>query len=68
MGVVGVGVGRWGEGGLPCLLAWDLKDSMRDETGPADRMLLILDSCDSAAVAGPTVKDASSSMMVSICM
>ena len=62
---------RWGRGGgerggTPCLLACDLMDSMREETGPADRMLLILDKCDRAAVAGPTVKEASSSMMVSI--
>lgn len=39
---------------------------MREEAGAADRMLLILDKCDRAAVAGPTVKEASSSMMVSI--
>ena len=44
-------------------------DSIREDTGPLERtlrMLLILDRCDSAAVAGPTVIDASSSMMVSI--
>ena len=55
--------------GAPCLLACDLMDSIREDTGPLDRMLrmlLILDRCDSAAVAGPTDMDASSSMMVSI--
>ena len=55
--------------GAPCRLACDLRDSIREDTGPLDRMLrmlLILDRCDSAAVAGPTVTDASSSMMVSI--
>ena len=57
--------------GAPCLLAWERRDSIREDTGPLDlmlRMLLILDRCDSAAVAGPTVTDASSSMMVSIYM
>ena len=55
--------------GAPCLLVCDLMDSIREDTGPLDRMLrmlLILDRCDNAAVAGPTVADASSSMMVSI--
>ena len=55
--------------GAPCLLACDLMDSIREDTGPLERMLrmlLIRDRCDSAAVAGPTVIEGSSSMMVSI--
>ena len=42
-------------------------ESMREEAGPAERMLLIRVIWDRAAVAGPTVRDASSSMIVSIC-
>lgn len=46
---------------------WDLIESMREEARPAERMLLIRVIWDRAAVAGPTVRDASSSMIVSIC-
>ena len=50
----------------PGLLAWR-EESMREEGELAERALLILVIWERAAVAGPTVMDASSSIMVSIC-
>lgn len=50
----------------PCLLLCDLVESRREEGRVAERALLILVIWDKAAVAGPTVIEASSSIIVSI--
>ena len=52
----------------PCLLLCDLVESRREEGRVAERALLILVIWDKAAVAGPTVIEASSSIIVSICI
>ncbi len=52
----------------PCLLLWDLVESRREEGRFPERALLILVIWDRAAVAGPTVIEASSSIIVSICI
>jgi len=51
----------------PCLLLCDLVESRREEGRVPERALLILVIWDKAAVTGPTVIEASSSMIVSIC-
>ena len=52
----------------PCLLLCDLVESRREEGRVPERALLILVIWDKAAVAGPTVIEATSSMIVSICI